>query len=216
MLVFEPALPGGVLKTARKGVGTFRLDVHGVSAHAGIAPQDGASAITELARQILAMHALQAPERGTTINTGLIAGGSRSNVVAEHAHGRDRRARQRGRRAGAHRAGIRGPRRRTTRASVWPGTAGSSDRRSNGVRTCSGCSRWRRAAGASLGLDVREGATGGASDGNFTAALGVPTLDGLGAIGDGAHARHEHVEIASLPDRAALAAAILMAIDARG
>ena len=85
MLVFEPALPGGVLKTARKGVGTFRLDAHGVSAHAGIAPQDGASAITELARQILAVHALQAPDRGTTINTGLISGGSRSNVVAEHA-----------------------------------------------------------------------------------------------------------------------------------
>ena len=71
-----------------------------------------------------------------------------------------------------------------------------------------------REAGETIGLDVREGATGGASDGNFTAALGVPTLDGLGANGDGAHARHEHVEIASLPDRAALAAAILLAIDA--
>jgi glutamate carboxypeptidase len=70
-----------------------------------------------------------------------------------------------------------------------------------------------RAAGAAIGLDVRESATGGASDGNFTAALGVPTLDGLGATGDGAHARHEHVEIASLPDRVALAAAILLALD---
>ena len=85
VLVFEPALPGGVLKTARKGVGTFRLETHGVSSHAGLAPQDGASAITELARQILALHALQAPERGTTINPGVVAGGSRSNVVAERA-----------------------------------------------------------------------------------------------------------------------------------
>jgi glutamate carboxypeptidase len=71
-----------------------------------------------------------------------------------------------------------------------------------------------REAGAAMGLDVREGATGGASDGNLTAALGVPTLDGLGAVGDGAHARHEHVDIASLPDRVALAAALLLALDA--
>ena len=212
VLVFEPALPGGVLKTARKGVGTFHLDVHGVSAHAGIAPEAGASAITELARQILAMHALQAPERGTTVNAGVIGGGSRSNVVAEHAQAEiDVRASaiDEQRRLEQAFAALQPADPRVRLA--WRGgfDRPPMERGPHVQRLFALAQR----AGAALGLDVQEGATGGASDGNFTAALGVPTLDGLGAIGDGAHARHEHVDIASLPDRAALAAAILLAID---
>lgn len=215
VLVFEPALPGGVLKTARKGVGTYRLDVHGVSAHAGIAPQDGASAIAELARQVLTLDQLQAPARGTTLNTGLVAGGTRSNVVAEHAQAEiDVRVTTADEQARLEQAIAQlaptDPRVRLT----WQGgferpplERGPHVQRMFAIA---------RAAGAAMGLDVQEGATGGASDGNFTAALGVPTLDGLGAIGDGAHARHEHVDIASLPDRAALAAAILVAIDREG
>ncbi len=212
LLVFEPALPGGVLKTARKGVGTFRLEARGVSAHAGVAPQDGASAITELARQILVVHAMQAPELGTTINTGVVTGGSRSNVVAEHAEAEiDVRVS-----ASAEQARIEGafaaltPQDSRVRLVMHGGFDWPPLERGPHVQALFALAGL---AGASLGIDVREGTTGGASDGNFTAALGVPTLDGLGAIGDGAHARHEHVDIASLPDRAALAAALLLAID---
>lgn len=212
VLVFEPALPGGVLKTARKGVGTYRLDVQGVSAHAGIAPQDGASAISELARQVLALDRLQAPARGTTINSGVVTGGTRSNVVAEHASAdidvrvsaADEQARIE---AALSSLAPTDPRVRLSWAGGFerpPLERGAHVQRLFALA---------REAGAAVGLDVREGATGGASDGNFTAALGVPTLDGLGAIGDGAHARHEHVDVASLPDRAALAAAILVALD---
>ena len=213
VLVFEPALPGGVLKTARKGVGTYRLDVHGVSAHAGIAPQAGASAVTELARQILALQALQAPDRGTTINAGTIAGGSRTNVVAEHAVAEiDVRVSETAEQARIEQAfAALTPQDPRVRLAWQGGFERPPLERGPHVQRLFTLAR---EAGKSIGLDVREGATGGASDGNFTAALGVPTLDGLGANGDGAHARHEHVEIASLSDRAALAAAILLAIDA--
>jgi glutamate carboxypeptidase len=215
VLVFEPALPGGVLKTARKGVGSFRLEAHGVSSHAGLAPRDGASAITELARQVLALDALQAPDRGTTINTGLFAGGTRSNVVAEHAHADiDVRVAEAGEQARIERALAElVPTDARVRLALQGGFERPPLERGPHVQRLFALAR---AAGQAIGLDVQEGATGGASDGNFTAALGVPTLDGLGAIGDGAHARHEHVDIASLPDRAALAAAILLAIDAQG
>lgn len=215
VLVFEPALPGGALKTARKGVGTYRLAVHGVSAHAGIAPQDGASAIVELARQVLTLDALQAPERGTTINTGLVAGGTRSNVVAEQGMAEvDVRVT-----SGAEQARIEAAIAALTPADrrvqlTWQGgfERPPLERGPHVARLFDVA----RQAAASVGIDLSEGATGGASDGNFTAALGVPTLDGLGAIGDGAHARHEHVEIASLADRAALAAAIILAVDHGG
>ncbi len=213
VLVFEPALAGGVLKTARKGVGTFRLDVHGVSAHAGIAPADGASAITELARLILALERLQAPQRGTTINAGVIAGGTRSNVVAEHARVEiDVRVAEASEQRRVEQAfSALAPADARVKLSWQGGFERPPLERGAHVQRLFALAR---AAGTRIGMDVREGATGGASDGNFTAALGVPTLDGLGAIGDGAHARHEHVEIASLPDRAALAAALLLAIDA--
>lgn len=212
VLVFEPSLPGGALKTARKGVGTFRLEAHGISAHAGIAPQDGASAITEMARQILALQALQASERGTTINTGVVSGGSRSNVVAEFAAADiDVRVAQADERARIEQA-VAAITSHDSRVRVqWSGgfERPPLERGPHVARLFA----LARSAGERLGLEVREGSTGGASDGNFTAALGVPTLDGLGADGEGAHARHEHVDIASLPDRVALAAAVLIALD---
>ncbi len=215
VLVFEPALPGGVLKTARKGVGTFHLEARGIPAHAGIAPQDGASAITEIARQVLALEALEAPARGTTINTGRLAGGSRSNVVAEYAEAEiDVRVAEAGEQARIERA-FRELAPTDARVRLdWRG--GFSRPPLEPGPHVQRLYALARDAGAAIGLDVRAGSTGGASDGNFTAAIGVPTLDGLGAVGYGAHARHEHVEIASLPDRAALAAAILVAIDAHG
>ncbi len=212
VLVFEPSLPGGVLKTARKGIGTFRLDAHGVAAHAGVAPQDGASAVTEIARQVLALQALEDPARGTTINTGVISGGTRTNVIAEHASIEvDVRVSERAEQARIEAAwdALRAhdPRVVLTRHGGFDRPPMERGPQSRALYELA------RHAGASMGIDVAEGSTGGASDGNFTAALGIPTLDGLGADGDGAHARHEHVVIESLTDRAALAAAILLALD---
>jgi glutamate carboxypeptidase len=160
------------------------------------------------------MHALQAPALGTTINAGVIDGGSRSNVVAEHAHAEiDVRVSAMDEQLRIERAfAALAPRDPRVRLAWRGGFERPPLERGPHVQRLFALAR---EAGAAIGLDVREGSTGGASDGNLTGALGVPTLDGLGAIGDGAHARHEHVEIASLPDRAALAAAIMLAIDAQ-
>ncbi len=208
VLVLEPSLPGGAVKTRRKGCGTFTLTARGVSAHAGIDPAKGASAIHELAQQIVALEALQDPARGISVNVGTIRGGTRSNVVAEEATATvDVRVPTL---ADAERveAALRHLRART------PGTSlhvdGAIDRppleRSAHVVKLYDVAR---AVAAELGHELGEGGTGGGSDGNFTAALGVPTLDGLGAIGDGAHANEEHVDIAALAWRAALVAALI-------
>ena len=208
VLVLEPALPGGALKTARKGCGQFELTVHGVSAHAGLDPGKGSSAIHELATQIAAIERLQDLPRGISVNVGLISGGSRPNVVAEHARATiDVRAPTRDA-ADAVDLAFRAlhPVRPGTRLTLTGGFERPPMERTPAVgalfaRAC--------AIASSLGQDLNEGAAGGGSDGNFTAALGVPTLDGLGAIGDGAHAAHEYVEVASLPFRAALLAGLL-------
>lgn len=208
VLVLEPALPGGVVKTRRKGVGDFRIEISGVAAHAGIDPGQGASAIHELARQIQRLEALTDRERGISVNVGCVEGGTRSNVVAERARASvDVRVStlEDARRVEAAVLGL---------APVDPRTQirvdGAIDRppmeRTEGVARLF---RLAREVAADLGFVLEEGSTGGASDGNFTAALGVPTLDGLGAIGDGAHALHEHVDLASLPMRAALVAGII-------
>jgi glutamate carboxypeptidase len=208
VLVLEPALPGGALKTARKGCGEFELTVHGVAAHAGLDPGKGASAIHELAAQIAAIERLQDLPRGISVNVGVIAGGSRANVVAEQARAViDVRAPTIAAASGLERA-IR------SLQPVRPGTRltieGGFDRPPM-ERTAEGAALFARAAAiaAGFGQDLREGSAGGGSDGNFTAALGVPTLDGLGAIGDGAHAAHEHIDIPSLPWRIALVAGLI-------
>jgi glutamate carboxypeptidase len=208
VLVLEPSLSGGAVKTSRKGVGEFGLVVHGVSAHAGLDPGKGASAIHELARQILALEALQDPVRGITVNVGVIAGGSRPNVVADRAAARiDVRVQTR---EDALRldAAIRAL--RASRPAITLEIAGGIERppleRSPGVVRLY---EQARQVAAALGRDLGEGAAGGGSDGNFTAALGVPTLDGLGPQGDGAHALHEHVLIQDLSWRAAFLAALI-------
>jgi glutamate carboxypeptidase len=208
VLVLEPALPGGALKTARKGCGEFRLTVHGVSAHAGLDPGKGASAIHELAAQIADIEALQDLPRGISVNVGVIAGGTRPNVVAEEARATiDVRAPTRAA-AEAIEARLRAlqPRRAGTRLTIEGGFERPPMERGSGVAEL--FSRASRVASV-LGRELGEGSAGGGSDGNFTAALGVPTLDGLGPVGDGAHAAHEHVEIAALPWRAALIAGLL-------
>jgi len=206
--VLEPSLPGGAAKTSRKGVGEFELTVHGVSAHAGLDPERGASAIHELAHQIIAITALQDVERGVTLNVGRIAGGSRTNVVAESAHASiDVRVSTMADAArieeSLHRLR---PCLTRTRLELRGGVDRPPLERGPGVVHLY---ELGREVARALGRDLAEGAAGGASDGNFTAALGVPTLDGLGPRGDGAHALHEHVELEDLAWRSAFLAALL-------
>jgi glutamate carboxypeptidase len=208
VLVLEPALPGGAVKTARKGCGEFELTVRGVAAHAGLDPGKGASAIHELAAQIVAIEGLQDLPRGISVNVGIVSGGSRPNVVAEEARATiDVRAPTR-EAADAVESALRRlqPARNGTRLTVKGGFE-----RPPMERTAAVAELFARASrvASSLGRELREGAAGGGSDGNFTAALGVPTLDGLGAVGDGAHATHEHVDVTALPWRAALLAGLL-------
>ena len=208
VLVLEPALPGGVLKTRRKGCGDYEIVARGVAAHAGVDPGKGVSAIRELARQILAVEALQDLSRGVSVNVGVIEGGTRTNVVAAEARARvDVRAPTA---ADAEQID------RTMRA-LTPQLAGATLEVDGGfnrppMERTPGVAKLfelAREAGRELGQSIEEGATGGGSDGNFTAALGIPTLDGLGALGDGAHALHEHVLVSSLAPRAALLALLI-------
>ena len=207
VLVMEPALPNGELKTARKGVGGFRIVAHGRSSHAGGNHDKGVNAIEELAHQVLALQRLTDYERGTTINVGVIAGGSRSNVVPDRAEiDVDFRA--------ASMAEVE----RVEQAfqSLRPVLPEARLEVSGGLNrppmerneTMVATFEKARRIGVAIGLDLKEGSTGGGSDGNFTAALGIPTLDGLGPLGDGAHALHEHVVVESLARRAALLAAL--------
>lgn len=208
VLVLEPALPGGALKTARKGCGEFHLVVHGVSAHAGLDPGKGASAIHELAAQIADIERLQDLPRGISVNVGVVSGGTRPNVVAEQARATiDVRAPTRAA-ADAVETALRAlqPRRPGTRLTIEGGFDRPAMERGPAVVEL--FSRASRVASA-LGRRLDEGSAGGGSDGNFTAACGVATLDGLGAVGDGAHAAHEYVEISALPWRAALIAGLL-------
>jgi glutamate carboxypeptidase len=213
VLVLEPSLPGGALKTSRKGCGEFELTVHGVAAHAGLDPGRGASAIHELASQIAAIERLQDLPRGISVNVGVVTGGTRPNVVAEEARAvidvRVPTAADGERIEAAIRALQ--PARPGTRLSIRGGFERPPLERSAGVARLFDLAR---DVARALGRDLTEGATGGGSDGNFTAALGVPTLDGLGPVGDGAHAQHEHVVMSELPWRAALVAALLNRIQA--
>ncbi len=211
VMVFEPSLPGGAVKTSRKGCGEFDLRVRGVSAHAGIDPGKGASAIHELARQIVALEALQDPERSVSVNVGVIEGGTRANVVADDARARvDVRVPTLADAARVEAAfqALR-PRLPGTSLEVSGGVGRPPLERSPAVARLY---EQARVVALELGRELGEGGTGGGSDGNFTAALGVPTLDGLGAVGDGAHALHEHVIEDELPWRAALVAGLMVRI----
>jgi glutamate carboxypeptidase len=208
VLVLEPSLPGGAAKTARKGCGDFELTVHGVLAHAGIDPGKGASAVHELARQIVAIERLQDLDRGISVNVGVVSGGTRTNVIADRARAtidvRARSVADAARVEAALRALV--PQLPGTRLELTGGFSRPPLERGEHV---AGLYREAKSAAAELGFELGEGATGGGSDGNFTAALGVPTLDGLGPRGDGAHALHEHVELRDLPWRAAFLARLL-------
>jgi glutamate carboxypeptidase len=200
--------PRASLKTSRKGVGLYTLRVTGVSAHAGIAHEAGVNAIVELAHQVLAIQQLTNYEVGTTVNVGVIGGGTRSNVVPQHAWARiDARvtSHAEAERLDAAMLGLK-PHLKGAHLEVTGGINRPPMVRTEGIVALF---RKAEAIAAELGFTVTESGTGGGSDGNFTAALGVPTLDGLGVAGDGGHALHEHVVISSLPERAALLTGLL-------
>jgi glutamate carboxypeptidase len=209
VLVMEPPSKDGALKTARKGIGKFIVEINGRAAHAGTQPEQGVSATHELAHQILNLHKLNDPKQGTTVNVGVVRGGTRRNVIAAQAFAEvDVRAwtPQEAQRITQAVLNLR-PHSPEAELKIHGGFV-----RPPMERNHVNAELFRRARdiGKSLGLNLKESATGGGSDANFTAALGVPTLDGLGAIGNGAHADDEHIRIDLLPMRTALLAALLL------
>ena len=208
VLVLEPATTGGAIKTARKGVADFTLRVEGRAAHAGVEPEKGVSATEELAHQVLRVRSLADPAKGTTVNVGVISGGTRPNVVAAHAEAqidvRIASAPEAERITGAI-LGLR-PELAGARLQIDGGMDRPPMERTEGVARLAAIAQ---SLARELGFDLPESSTGGASDGNFTAALGVPTLDGLGPDGGGAHADSEHLLIGSWHRRTALLSRLL-------
>ena len=209
VLVLEPSYgPLGAVKTARKGVAEYRVRVTGKAAHAGLDFQKGVNAIVELACQIEKISGFTDLKRGLTVNVGIVDGGSRVNVVpAEASADVDARI-SRMKDAATIEKKMRGlrPFNRKCRVEVTGGLNRPPMERTAGV-----ASLYARAVEIARGLKWKlpEAAVGGGSDGNFTAGLGIPTLDGLGAVGDGAHAVHEHIVISELPRRAVLIASLI-------
>ena len=207
VLVLEPPAPGGRAKTARKGTGLFNLSVEGRAAHAGLEPEKGTSAVHEIARQIERVSALAKPEVGTTINVGTMGGGTHANVVAAEAHAEIDVRFSTADEAWRIESALRGlkPFDERARLSVSGGINRPPLERTKAVAEL--FERARRVASA-FDFELGEASVGGASDGNFAAAVGATVLDGLGVEGDGAHATHEHI----FADRLALRGALLAAL----
>jgi glutamate carboxypeptidase len=208
VFVLEPSLgPKGFLKTARKGVGEAELIVHGRASHAGLAPQEGINAIHELSRQLTRIQEWNDPRNGVTINADIIEGGTRVNVIAERARAvLDLRALR-----------VSDMRRLESKLHalrpILPGAKleirGGFNRAPLERKRSAALFTKAKALAAKMGLSLGESTAGGGSDGNLTAALGVPTLDGLGAVGHGAHSQDEHILVNTMPVRAVLLAALL-------
>jgi glutamate carboxypeptidase len=212
VLVLEPGTGlTGKLKTSRKGIGDYRLRVRGVASHAGVDFEKGASAVVELAKQIEKIAGFTDLKRGVTLNPGTIAGGTRSNVIAEMAETHVDIRVPRLRDAARLDKQFRGLRPFDKRCSLE--ISGGLNRppmeRTKGVAQLFVLAR---KAAKDMGIALEESATGGGSDGNFTAALGIPTLDGLGAVGEGAHAAHESILTDRIADRIGLLARLVEAI----
>lgn len=211
VFVLEPPASGGRVKTGRKGTGIYAIKVEGKAAHAGLEPEKGASAILELARQTERLHAINSSGSGITLNVGVVRGGTRSNVVPAHAEGEiDVRF--------ATAAEAREIERILT--SLEPVDERTKVFVSGGInrppleRNAAVVELFEKARSVSalVGFELGEAQVGGASDGNFIAALGIPVLDGLGISGDGAHAVHEHIEVDDIARRGALIAGLLLSV----
>ncbi len=210
-LVLEPSAAGGRVKTGRKGTGIFAIKCEGKAAHAGLDPEKGASAILELARQTERLHALNQSGSGISVNVGVVRGGTRSNVVAAEAEGEidvrfctEAEAKE-VEKILAHLEPI------DERVKVY--ISGGINRPPL-ERNTAVIELFEKARGVAslLGFELGEAQVGGASDGNFLAAMGIPVLDGLGISGDGAHAVHEHIEADDIARRGALLAGLLASI----
>jgi glutamate carboxypeptidase len=205
--VLEPAL-GLAYKTARKGTGDWRIEVAGVGAHAGVDFQKGASAVRELARVVETVSSWTDLERGLTVNVGVVGGGSKTNVIPALAWAEvDVRIARKadGLRIARRFAALRAVDKRCSLTVSGAINRPPMER----TRGTAALYHQARALAAELGFPLEEVATGGASDGNFTSALGIPTLDGMGAVGEGAHAHHESIFIEHLAPRTALLAGML-------
>jgi glutamate carboxypeptidase len=209
--VLEPPAPGGRVKTGRKGTGIYAIKVEGKAAHAGLEPEKGASAILELARQTERLHALNLSGSGITLNVGVVHGGTRSNVVAAQAEGEidvrfstEAESREIDRILSTLR-----PVDERTKVFVSGGINRPPLERTPAVVELF---EKARSVAASLGFELGEAQVGGASDGNFIAALGIPVLDGLGVSGDGAHAVHEHIEVDDIARRGALITGLVLSV----
>ena len=209
--VMEPPASGGRVKTSRKGTGIFAIKVEGKAAHAGLEPEKGASAILELARQTEQLHAINLSGSGITLNVGVVHGGTRSNVVAAEAQGEiDVRFSTEAESQEIERI----------LSSLKPIDERTKVFVSGGInrppmeRTAAVVELFEkaRAIAADLDFDLGEAQVGGASDGNFLAAMGIPVLDGLGISGDGAHAVHEHIEADDIARRGALIGSLILSV----
>ena len=207
VLVLEPGA-GLAVKTARKGVGEYTLKVKGVAAHAGLDPGKGHSAIVELARQIMAVSKFNDLRRGLSVNVGLIQGGTRTNVIAAEASARvDVRIKNVKQAAVIdRRLHSLKPFDRRCQLEISGGINRLPMERNQGVIALY---KKARELAAQIGWNLQEAAVGGGSDGNFTAGIGIPTLDGMGGVGEGAHAVHEHILVSELPRRALLLAGMI-------
>jgi glutamate carboxypeptidase len=214
VLVLEPAAgPQGNVKTGRKGLGEIEMIATGRAAHAGLNPQDGINAIEEIALQVAKISRWNDPAAGITINAGTIEGGTRTNVIPERARVvvDVRASRAAGMRSLERKFHALRPILRGAKLDIRGGFSRPPMEPKNNAALFDTA---RKLAGE-MGITLGEAFVGGGSDGNFTAALGVPTLDGLGAVGDGAHSLHEHVLIRALPERAALLAGLLASEECR-
>lgn len=211
VLVLEPPASGGRVKTARKGTGIFMMEAHGVAAHAGLEPEKGASAILEMARQIERLHEMNDRKRGVTVNVGVVSGGTRLNVVPAEAHAEIDVRFSTAEDAARVESSILGARPFDERVKL---IVSGGINRPPLERTAKVAAMFElaRKVAAQLDFELGEASVGGASDGNFVAALGVPVLDGLGISGDGAHATHEHIVIDDIARRGALLAGIIASL----
>jgi glutamate carboxypeptidase len=209
VLVLEPGQgPQGFLKTSRKGVGLFTLHVQGRASHAGVDFEKGQSAIVELARQVIEVTKFVDLSHGITVNPGVIQGGTRSNVVAAEAWAEiDIRVARMADTAGLEQKffGLRAVNPECKLEVIGGLNRPPMERTPGNLRLF----HLAQEVARELGMDVQESTTGGGSDGNFTSALGIPTLDGLGAVGEGAHAAHESIVLEELPKRTALLAGLI-------
>ena len=208
VFVLEPSFgPRGLIKTARKGVGEAEIIVHGRASHAGLAPEEGINAVHELCHQLSRVLKWNNPDRGTTVNADIIQGGTRTNVIADRARAvLDLRATSISEMSHLERQLLAlKPYLRGARLEIHGGFSRSPLERKMSVALF----KRAKSLAAQMNLSLGECVVGGGSDGNLTAALGIRTLDGLGAVGDGPHSTHEHILTAAMPIRAALLATLL-------